>query len=92
MLVGKIDLTALDEGVRDDAGTHVQDISFTDDDVGILTGFDGACPVANAQYPCGIERDGGKSLLLGQSVSGGSSGVEGQVLAAVLTVGIIDSE
>lgn len=92
MLVGQIDLTTLDEGMGDDAAAHVEDITFANDDVRILACFNGTGAVADAQNPRGIEGNGRQGFFLRQSVGGCGSSIEGQVLAAVLAVGIIDGE
>ena len=58
VLVGEAHDPASDHYQRNIAAAHVEDISFADDDVGILAGFNRTGAVCNAQYFSGIQGDG----------------------------------
>ena len=57
LFILEADLPALDEGVFDDAGAHVEDVARADHDIGVLAGFKRAGAVIDTQDLCGVEGD-----------------------------------
>ena len=65
LLVVQIHIAALDIGMIDDVGAHIQQVAFADNDVGVFAGFNASGSVGNAKDPGRVEGNGTERFFFG---------------------------